>query len=378
MESLSKELIINKQKVQTAERSRDREEVCNEYLLSICIATYKNYKVVKELIDEILLSDSEKIEIVVCDDSSKDGSVEKLRKIIDSRVCVYENEENLGSMMNFYSAMEHGKGKWIFYVNDRDNVDSFKIDALLNILNRFQEQNIAFAKCLPGGYGYKVFHSGIEAYTEFACRIDHPTGYIYRRDIWKKIKNRRVFFENQKYGDYPFTYICALMSRKHNCAIINGDICDFYRLRIDFSKVRSRFFNKRKDKKLWFTPEKQWKELCIGYMFSKNIIDNTILDAFVIKRYDEYLHRVLIEYKYNVTSPVHTIHYGIPISKNTVLIYLQAINGGLFLWEKTSALLRSEGKQTLIPQINDITVNMMKKFFKSVYLYMLTGEELYN
>lgn len=331
-------------------------------VVTFCIATYQNYDVVRQLIDEILSVESDEFDVVVCDDHSEDGSVEKLKQIDDKRLHVFENDKNLGSMLNFYYAVEHGAGRFLFYLNDRDCVDSFKIKALITILKNAEDSDISFFKCKDGLYDCPVFAVGHDAYIQFGCRIEHPTGYIYRRDIWKKTKNRKRYFEDQRFGDYPFTYVCADMAQHYSGMIIGGDICDFYRQRIDFSKVRSRFFNLRKDKRLWFTAQKQWKELETAYLFSKKRVSESWTEELFLKRYEEYLRRVVLEYRSNITNPVHTLHYGVKIPNHNSEIFGGALKGGAYMFRRAMNLCIKENKCNLILPVINITSDVTKTF----------------
>ena len=58
----------------------------DKVIVSFCIAAFRRYHELNELIQEILAVKSDKIEVIVCDNRSSDGSVEKLEKIVDDRL----------------------------------------------------------------------------------------------------------------------------------------------------------------------------------------------------------------------------------------------------------------------------------------------------
>ena len=109
-------------------------------ILSICIATYQRYEVLKELLNEILSVESDEYEIIVCDDHSTDGSFEKIKKMEDKRLKVISNSVNVGSVENVYRLLNHGSGIYLMYLNDRDNIDPLKLPKLLSILHAFDEK----------------------------------------------------------------------------------------------------------------------------------------------------------------------------------------------------------------------------------------------
>ena len=94
----------------------------NKIIVSFCIATFQRCEVVKELVEEILSIQTDKLEIVVCDNNSADDTVKELKKISDVRLKIYVNERNVGSLLNMYEALEKGTGEYLFYINYRDNL----------------------------------------------------------------------------------------------------------------------------------------------------------------------------------------------------------------------------------------------------------------
>jgi len=275
-------------------------------IVSFCIATYKRYKILEELVLEILSVDSNEFEVIVCDNCSQ----------------------------NIYESLECGKGKYLFYVNDRDNVDSFKIKKLIKILKELEKKEVAFAKCvydINEKSEYKIIEYGEEALSEFACKVSHPTGYIFYKEIWKKIQNRKRIFEKECFGDYPITIICGIMALKYRGAIISGDICDVRRERLDFSKVKSRFYEGRKSKDVWYSLGVQWREWKIAnYFFNKIDINGEALDQLLYLRYKECLQRLTIEYEEIISYDANTKHYDLRIPSNFVSIHMTAILNGLW------------------------------------------------
>ena len=258
-----------------------------------------------------------------------------------------------------------------FFVNDRDNVDSFKIQKLITILEEFNNKNVAFAKCTKEMNlkpEYKLFLSGSQAFFEFACRIAHPTGYIFRRDVWRKIRNRKSLFYKEGYGDYPITLICAIMALRYNGAVVFGDICDVENPRIDFAKEKSQYHWKRKDKRMWYSPGVHWRELQILYRVLKKMnVEEKLIEDMIYVRYKEYLGRVTLQYKEIVSSDSDTTHYNIDIPQNIIIIYINAIKNGLYLWWKVRGLCRYEKKSVLLNEINNCTKENFCMYFNSLY-----------
>ncbi len=334
-------------------------EKMDDVLVSFCIATFQRYEVLKELITEILSVDDFRFEIVVCDDCSKDAGIEKLREIQDQRLKIFVNDSNVGSLQNIYEALEHGRGKYLFYINDRDNVDSFKIKKLLSILDELSKKNVAFILCSEEQYAnekYLIYNAGEEAFLEFACKVVHATGYIFLKNVWSRLKYRKLLFEKQCYGNYPLTMICAMMSFKYNGALIFGDICDIGRKRIDFTKVKSGYYLKRKDKRVWYSAEVQWKELMIAYKFLKQIsVEEALIDTLLYQRYKEDLKRITIQYQEIISEPSNTLHYNLQIPQKPTEIHGKAIRNALYLWRNMQCFCRHEHKAELLRKVNRST-----------------------
>lgn len=353
----------------TKEQYIEKKGIAERPTVSFCIATFQRYEVLKELVEEILSVQTDKIEVVVCDNKSADGSAEKLRKIKDSRLKIYVNKKNVGSSLNVHDSLDKGIGKYLFYTNDRDNIDYFKIKKLVEILEELEKEEVAFAKCY-GTYGntekYHIFGAGKESMIQFACRIDHPTGYVFKRDIWKKIRNRRTLFENQNYGDYPITQICAIMAKKHKGALIHGDVCDLKRYRINFSEEKSRYYEKRKDKRLWYTPDVIFREIKIGQKFLKKIgVQDYIRAQILINRYTEYLSWCVTGYKDKITDPVCTAHYDIYPHQDFFHVFVTSVFNGIKLWNKTYFLCVNEGWKSA-SEINRVSREEYARYFKYV------------
>ena len=333
----------------------------DEIIVSFCISSYCRYKVLKELVLEILSVESNKFDIIVCDDCSTDETYEKITMIKDKRLKVYTNKKNMGGPFNICRTLDYGDGYYLFYINERDNVNSLKIKKFIGILEELKDKKVAFAQCLPNKNlptDYDIYEAGNDALLTFACRIVHPTGYIFRRDIWNMITNRSVFFIKECYGDYGLTLVSAIISLKYRGSKIYGDFCDVKRKRIDFSKEKSRYLKKKKDQRMWYSAEVQWRELMIAYKFLKKIhIRNEVLDELLHLRYREYLGRIVIK------EPANTIHYNIKPVHCRVIVKIKSIINGIFLWNKMSNFCLICNRKNLYKLINKDTLDIYKEYF---------------
>ena len=89
--------------------------------ISVCIATYNGEAFIKDQVYSILSQLSQKDEIVISDDGSKDYTLNILFSFNDPRIKVYKNEGKHGVVPNFENAIKHATGDYIFFC-DQDDV----------------------------------------------------------------------------------------------------------------------------------------------------------------------------------------------------------------------------------------------------------------
>lgn len=82
-------------------------------LVSVCIPAYNNAAYIKDTIDSILRQTYTNLELVICDDNSKDDTVEVIESIKDSRIKLIKNEKNLGMSGNWNNCLKHCTGEYI-------------------------------------------------------------------------------------------------------------------------------------------------------------------------------------------------------------------------------------------------------------------------
>ena len=101
------------------------------------MATYNGGKYLREQLDSILTQTITDWELVVCDDCSKDSTVEILTSYQeqDDRIKIFVNEKNLGFKKNFEKAIGLCSGDYIALA---DQDDIWHENHLLIIIDRYQ------------------------------------------------------------------------------------------------------------------------------------------------------------------------------------------------------------------------------------------------
>ncbi len=105
-------------------------------LVSVALCTYNGEKYIKAQLDSIIGQTYEALEIIICDDRSRDKTLDILRSYTDSRIKIHENETNLGLELNFLNAISLCSGEYIS-LSDQDDVwAKNKVEKLLGYIGR--------------------------------------------------------------------------------------------------------------------------------------------------------------------------------------------------------------------------------------------------
>jgi glycosyltransferase involved in cell wall biosynthesis len=90
-------------------------------LNSVCMATYNGERFVQRQLVSILSQLGPHDEVVVVDDHSRDGTLNAIEDLADSRIRVYQNPVNLGVASTFETAMKQSTGELLF-LSDQDDI----------------------------------------------------------------------------------------------------------------------------------------------------------------------------------------------------------------------------------------------------------------
>lgn len=119
--------------------------------LSIIIVSYNTKKLTLDCIDSILKEGSKlKVEIIVVDNGSKDGSVEELRKVWrkNRNVLLIENKENLGFSKANNQGIRVATGKQILLLNSDTIVKRNSLLALFNFAEKTKDAGVVGSRLL--------------------------------------------------------------------------------------------------------------------------------------------------------------------------------------------------------------------------------------
>ncbi len=155
-------------------------------ILSICMPNYNGGERIVANVKHILNCGREDIEIVISDNVSTDASVTELKKIKDRRLKLFQNEENIGSLKNGVKALQHGSGKYLMLLLDRDIL---QIEYLGTYINMLKKENIGVILNMPQyrGKGENcILNRGESIY--WLTQSPHPSYYVYLNEAFSKIE----------------------------------------------------------------------------------------------------------------------------------------------------------------------------------------------
>ncbi len=170
----------------------------DEPLVSIIIPTHNRIEKLIRLISSILESDypKDKLEIIVVDDASTDGTHEYIKKLFP-QVKVIRNEEEklLAESRNIGVRVSHGK--YIFIIDDDNVVDKNALRELVEFMEKHPEVGVAGPIMYFLSDPKRIWCAGV------------------RRNYWTTItkligfntKNRRLFKEPYESDDFPNAFM---------------------------------------------------------------------------------------------------------------------------------------------------------------------------
>jgi len=107
--------------------------------LSVAMCTYNGEKHIKEQLESILNQTTSVDEIVICDDGSKDKTIEIIERFqieYSNKISLHKNSVNMGSTKNFEKAISICTGDYIF-LSDQDDI--WKTNKVAKIIQHFKE-----------------------------------------------------------------------------------------------------------------------------------------------------------------------------------------------------------------------------------------------
>tara|TARA_R110002049_G_scaffold103804_1_gene250147 strand:+ start:1085 stop:2050 length:966 start_codon:yes stop_codon:yes gene_type:complete len=103
----------------------------DDVLVSVVIPAHNAAETIAETLISLFSQTHDRLEVIVCDDASSDGTRKVLEGWEDPRLVVIHNEENLGPGRSRDRAIERASGDWIAFVDADDVCHQERIRRLL-------------------------------------------------------------------------------------------------------------------------------------------------------------------------------------------------------------------------------------------------------
>lgn len=121
--------------------------------ISVCMGIYNGEKYIEEQLSSLLHQTRRPDEVILCDDGSRDRTVEKIEHFIEENNLqdnwkLYLNEQNKGYPGNFYYAMSLCTGDVVFLADQDDIWHPAKIEKMIKVLEERSD-----AKCVCCKFG---------------------------------------------------------------------------------------------------------------------------------------------------------------------------------------------------------------------------------
>ncbi len=226
------------------------EEKNKKAKVSVIVPCYNVEKYIEDCMHSVMNQSEKEIEILCIDDASTDNTKELLRVFAaqDSRIRIFENEENKGLSYSRNVGLKNATGEYIMFL---DSDDYFCEEAIQTAYKQAKKEGVDIltfesevdqTECEEGMrlYGgqrkcdYSQILSGIESYLKFRKNGEYICTvwqHLYRREFLDE--NQIRYYEGILHEDFLFSfksYMCAktvlVIKDKLYCYRIRpGSIC---------------------------------------------------------------------------------------------------------------------------------------------------------
>ena len=176
-------------------------------LVSVLMTAFNRSQYIGEAIESVLNSSYSNFELIVVDDCSADSTVDIAKKYAekDSRVHVYQNEENLGDYLNRNLAASYAKGVYIKYLDSDDVIYPHGLEVMVECMEMFPEASFGLSEVAFVHKPHPILLAPREAYLQHFLERDifgrAPGSSIIRTRAFKDIGG---FSGLRQVGDFEF------------------------------------------------------------------------------------------------------------------------------------------------------------------------------
>ncbi len=114
----------------------------DQSLVSVCIPVYNGENYIKYTIDSVINQSYKNLEIIICDNSSTDQTIQIVNSYNDKRIKLYINETNKGYTYNLNKCIELSKGEYLKFIFADDLLHENCIEEMVKVMNNNIDVNL--------------------------------------------------------------------------------------------------------------------------------------------------------------------------------------------------------------------------------------------
>lgn len=157
----------------------------SEKILSIITVTKNCVNTIERTLQSVKLVKSDRVEFIVVDGLSEDGTIEKIKKysqMIDQLIC--EEDEGIYQAMN--KGVAKAKGEFILFINGDDELIPDGVSQVISLLPTCNEQVVSATTVVVGDqYNPSFLYIPNPSKLVFWDSIPHPSSFIRRELLIK-------------------------------------------------------------------------------------------------------------------------------------------------------------------------------------------------
>lgn len=160
----------------------------NKELVSVICPTHNSERYIDETIFCVLSQSYENLELIIVDDCSTDRTVERVKKINDSRIKLIVNEKNSGAAFSRNVALRNANGEYVAFLDGDDLWLPGKLEKQIQFMkeHKYMFTYTDYELVDENGKRLKILYTGPKrvTYRKF-LRIDYigTSTVIYKKEI---------------------------------------------------------------------------------------------------------------------------------------------------------------------------------------------------
>lgn len=175
--------------------------------ISVILPVFNEEMLIERCIDSILKQTYKNFELIIVNDGSTDGTLEKIKKYNDNRIKIYsQKKQGAGQARN--KGLEEATGDFICFVDSDDTINKNFLEIMSKLLKEKQAQIVA---CSYSRNTHKIYE--LKKQEAFKYLIELPEkipmsvcGKLFRKEIIKEINfDKSNHFEDIKFAIEAFS-----------------------------------------------------------------------------------------------------------------------------------------------------------------------------